>query len=98
LRGEEQRRIEGNLITIRHYLKSKFPGYTITEHSVPSLYHEFTVTNMRLHKNYGLKVGLVAAFRPWEYSRAQAPNLDFKTSFHSTHIGIFKGNGSKNVT
>jgi len=70
LRGEEQRRIEGNLITIRHYLKSKFPGYTITEHSVPSLYHEFTVT----------------------------PNLDFKTSFHSARIGMFKGNGSKNVT
>ncbi|MGC4096177.1 MAG: hypothetical protein QM706_03595 [Nitrospira sp.] len=53
---EEYRRIEHNLATIRHYIKSKFPGYTITEHSVPSLYHKFTVTNDKLHRIYGLKV------------------------------------------
>jgi hypothetical protein len=53
---EEHRRIEGNLATIRHYIKSKFPGCTITEDSVPSLYHTFTVTNVKLHKSYGLKV------------------------------------------
>jgi len=53
---EERRRIEGNLATIRYYIKSKFPGYTLSEHSVPNLYHEFTVTNVKLQKSYGLKV------------------------------------------
>lgn len=53
---EEHRRIAGNLATIRHYIKSKFPGYTITEDSVPNLYHQFTVTNPKLHRNYTLKV------------------------------------------
>ncbi|MFY4727468.1 hypothetical protein [Nitrospira sp. BLG_2] len=54
--SEEDRRIAGNLLTIRHYIKAKFPGYTMTEHSVPSLYHQFTVTNEKLHKSYTLKV------------------------------------------
>ncbi len=53
---EEHRRIAGNLATIRHYIKSKFPGYTITEDSVHSLYHKFIVTNVKLHKSYGLRV------------------------------------------
>jgi len=54
--GDEHRRIVVNLLTIRNYIKSKFPGYTLTEHSVTSLYHEFTVTNEKLHKRYTLKV------------------------------------------
>lgn len=62
--SEEYRRIEENLTTIRHYIKIKFPGYTITEDSAPNLYHQFTVTlsylsealNEKLHKSYGLKV------------------------------------------
>lgn len=62
--SEEQSLIEDNLTTIRHYLKIKFPGYTITEDSVPSLYHQFTVTlsyiseplNGKLYQSYGLKV------------------------------------------
>ena len=54
--GEEYKRIEANLATIRHYIKSKFPGYTLSEHAVPNLYHEFTVTNVKLRKCYGLKV------------------------------------------
>ena len=61
---EEQRRIEENLTAIRHYIKRKFPGYTITEDSAPSLYHQFIVTlsylseplDVKLHKRYGLKV------------------------------------------
>lgn len=53
---DEHRRIENNLATIRHYIKSKFPGCIITEHSVPSRYHMFTVTNEKLHRSYGLKV------------------------------------------
>ena len=52
----EDRRIAENLATIRHYIRSKFPGYTITEQSVPSLYYDFTVTNLKLHRSYGLKV------------------------------------------
>lgn len=52
----EDRRIADNLATIRHYIKSKFPGYTLTEHPVPNLYHTFTVTNLKLHRSYGLKV------------------------------------------
>jgi hypothetical protein len=54
---EEERRIADNLAAIRHYIKSKFPGYSLTEHSVPNLYHMFTVTNLKLHRSYGLKVG-----------------------------------------
>lgn len=53
---EEHRRIEGNLATIRHYIRSKFPGYTLTEVSVPSLHHKFIVTNEKLHKSYELRV------------------------------------------
>ncbi len=53
---EEYGRIADNLDTIRNYIKSKFPGYTITEHSVPNLYHQFTVTNLKLRRSYGLKV------------------------------------------
>ena len=53
----EDRRIAGNLATIRHYIKSKFPGYIITEDSVPNLSHKFTVTNEKLHRSYGLQVG-----------------------------------------
>jgi len=52
----EDRWIAGNLATIRHYIKSKFPGHTITVDSVPNLYHKFTVTNLKLHRSYGLKV------------------------------------------
>jgi hypothetical protein len=54
---EEDRRVADNLATIRHYVKSKFPGYTLAEHSVPRLYHLFTVTNLKLNRSYGLKVG-----------------------------------------
>lgn len=48
--------IEGNLMTIRAYLNSKFPGYTVTEHAFPTHYHQFTVTNRELQRKYGLKV------------------------------------------
>jgi len=62
--SEEQRRIEDNLTVIRFYLKDHFPLYTISETSVPSLYHEFVVTlsclseaatNDKLGKRYRLK-------------------------------------------
>ena len=54
--SDEQRLIETKLTTIRTYLANKFPGYTVTERAFPNLYHTFTVSNIELHKSYGLKV------------------------------------------
>lgn len=54
--SDEHRWIETKLTTIRTYLTNRFPGYTVTERAFPNLYHTFTVTNMELHKSYGLKV------------------------------------------
>lgn len=51
-----EERIARNLLTIRDYLKRKFPGYGITEQSVHGLYHSFTVMNEDRRKNYRLKV------------------------------------------
>jgi hypothetical protein len=53
---DEQSRIKDNLAVVRCYLKNHFPLYTITETSVPNLYHEFVVTNNTLHKRHRLKV------------------------------------------
>lgn len=54
--SDEHRWIETKLITIRKYLTYRFPGYSVTERAFPNLYYTFTVTNMELHKKYGLKV------------------------------------------
>ncbi|MBK9307946.1 MAG: hypothetical protein IPM58_12880 [Nitrospira sp.] len=54
--SDEQVWIEAKLSTIRTYLSNKFPGYTLTERVHPNLYHTFTVTNIALHKSYGLKL------------------------------------------
>ncbi len=75
---EEHRRIVGNLVTIRHYIKSKFPGYTLTEDSVPNLYHKFTVTNLKLHRSYGLKVS---------WSRLS----DFRNTAERTRLSLNSG-------
>lgn len=54
--SDQQKWIDAKLTTIRTYLANKFPGYTVTERAFPNLYHTFTVTNIELHKRYGLKV------------------------------------------
>jgi len=54
--SDEHRGIEPKLDTIRNYLTHRFPGYTVTERAFPNLYYAFTVTNMELHKSYGLRV------------------------------------------
>jgi hypothetical protein len=42
---EGHERLEENLSVIRHYLRGKFPGCTISEYSILSRYQEFIVRN-----------------------------------------------------
>lgn len=53
---DDHKWLKPKLDTIRNYLTHRFPGYTVTERAFPNLYYTFTVTNMELHKSYGLKV------------------------------------------
>ncbi len=53
---EERQWIEGHLVVILAYLKNKFPNYTITEKSAPSMYHMFIVTSVELNVTHMLKV------------------------------------------
>lgn len=54
--SEERQRIEANLSVIRQYLTTKFPGYSITEKSIQSRYHQFIVIRGTPFQRYTLKV------------------------------------------
>ena len=58
-----QRRIDDNLSVIREYLKAKFPGWIITEESVPNRYHLFIVTYGHPFKCHKLKVDWLRLWR-----------------------------------
>ena len=62
--SEERQHIEENIAVIRRYLTSKFPGYNVTEESVPGRYHQFIVIRNTPFRRYRLKVNWTRLVKP----------------------------------